>query len=89
MNAFSRTERERMKELMDKMDSNEHLQIFNIIKKYTDTYTKTQAGILVLTDNLNDECMKEINSYIIFSIDQHKRFDEDNKNRKKYERMVQ
>jgi hypothetical protein len=89
MNAFSRTERERMKELMDNMDSNEHLQIFNIIKKYTDTYTKTQAGILVLTDNLNDECMKEINAYIIFSIDQHKRFDEDNKNRKKYERMVQ
>lgn len=89
MNAFSRTERERMKELMDNMDSNEHLQIFNIIKKYTDTYTKTQAGILVLTDNLNDECMKEINSYINFSIDQHKRFDEDNKNRKKYERMVQ
>jgi hypothetical protein len=78
-----------MKDYIDKMDPNEHLQILNIIKKYTDNFTKTQTGILISTENLNDECMKEIDTYIHFSIDQRKRIDDDNKQRKTYERMVQ
>jgi hypothetical protein len=89
MNSISRIERERMKDYIDKMDPNEHSQILNIIKKYTDNFTKTQTGILISTENLNDECMKEIDTYIHFSIDQRKRIDDDNKQRKTYERMVQ
>lgn len=89
MNTFTRTERERMKDQIDKMDPNEHAQILNIVKKYTDNFTKTQAGVLVSTETLNDDCMKEIRSYIDFSIDQRKRMEEDNKQRKTYERMVQ
>ena len=78
-----------MKDYIDKMDMNEHGQILNIIKKYTDKFTKTQTGILVSTETLNDDCLKEIDSYIHFSIDQRKRLDEDNKQRKNYERIVQ
>lgn len=89
MNSFSRTDKERMKDYIDKMDTNEHGQILNIIKKYTDKFTKTQTGILVSTATLNDDCLKEIDSYIHFSIDQRKRLDEDNKQRKDYERKVQ
>jgi len=89
MNSVSRIERERMKDYIDKMDPNEHSQILNIIKKYTDNFTKTHTGILISTENLNDECMKEIDTYIHFSIDQRKRIDDDNKQRKTYERMVQ
>ena len=89
MNTFTRTERERMKDQIDKMDANEHVQILNIVKKYTDNFTKTQAGVLISTETLNDDCMKEIRAYIDFSIDQRKRIDEDNKQRKTYERMVQ
>lgn len=89
MNSFPRTDRERMKDYIDKMDPNEHAQILNIIKKYTDNFTKTQTGILISTENLNDDCMKEIDAYIHFSMDQRKRMDEDNKQRKNYERMVQ
>jgi len=89
MNSFTRTDRERMKDYIDKMDPNEHTQILNIIKKYTDNFTKTQTGILISTESLNDECMNEINSYIHFSIDQRKRIDEDNKQRKTYERLAQ
>jgi len=89
MNTIERTKKEQMKDAMDKMDTNEHSQILNIVKKYTDNFTKTQTGILISTENLNDDCLKEIDSYINFSLDQRKRIDEDNKMRKTYERMVQ
>jgi len=86
---MERTKKEQMKDAIDKMESNEHLQILNIVKKYTDNFTKTQAGVLVSTEILNEDCLKEIDAYITFSIDQRKRIDEDNKDRKTYERMVQ
>jgi hypothetical protein len=70
------------------MDTNEHVQVLAIIQKYTEQVTKTQSGILVSTDMLNDECMKEIEQYVVFSLDQRKRIDEDSKARKTYERMV-
>jgi hypothetical protein len=77
-----------MKEHLDRMETNEHNQVFSIIKKYTDQFTKTQNGVLVSTDNLNDECLQEIEKYITFCLDQRKRMDEDMKTRKTYERLV-
>jgi hypothetical protein len=77
-----------MKEQLDRMESNEHNQVFSIIKRYTDQFTKTQNGVLVSTDNLNDECLEEIEKYITFCLDQRKRMDEDMKTRKTYERLV-
>lgn len=78
-----------MKEQIDKMDNNEHCQVLNIIKKYTDNFTKMNNGILISSDVLNNECLDEISGYIHFSIDQRKRMEEDSKTRKNYERMVQ
>ena len=86
---MDRTKKEQMKEKIDRMEPNEHIQILNIVKKYTDTFTKTDTGILVSTDILPLECLQEIENYIHFSIDQRKRMDEDNKARKNYERMIQ
>lgn len=88
MNTLERSTKELMKEQIDKMESNEHSQILNIVKKYTDKFTKTQSGFLVSTEHLNDECLREIEAYIHFSMDQRKRMDEDNKTRKNYERMI-
>lgn len=70
------------------MDSSEHEQVYSIVKKYTDQFTKTQNGVLVSADNLTNECLDEIEKYITFCIDQKKRMDEDMKTRKEYERMV-
>jgi hypothetical protein len=70
------------------MDTNEHNQVFSIIKRYTDQFTKTQNGVLVSTDNLNDECLTEIDKYINFCLDQKKRMDDDLRTRKTYERLV-
>jgi len=85
---MNKQKKEWMKDQLDLMDSNQHTQIFNIVKKYTNTFTKTQSGILVSTDNLSSECLEEINNYINFSIDQKKRIEEDAKTRKTYERLI-
>ena len=86
---FSRSKKEFLKESIDKLEPNEHSQIFSIIKKFTSNYTKTQSEVLVSSDTLSDECLKEIESYIHFCVDQKKRMDDDLKTRKGYERMAQ
>jgi len=78
-----------MKERLDAMDANEHAQIFTIVRKYTDQGTRTQTGILISTDFMNDDCLAEIEAYIQFLTDQRKRMEEDTKARKSYERMIQ
>ena len=88
MNNIARSKKEWMKEQIDRMDENEHLQLFTIIRKYTDQFTKTQNGILISTDGLDDMCLTEVEKYIHFSIDQHKRMEDDMKTRKNYERMI-
>jgi hypothetical protein len=50
--------------------------------------TKTQNGILVSSDILNDETLQAVEQYVLFCLDQRKRMDEDAKTRKIYERMV-
>lgn len=87
--SFSRSKKESLKDAIDKLEANEHSQIFSIIKKYTSTFTKTQSEVLVSTNNLTDECLEEISKYIHFCVDQKKRMEEDSKTRKGYERMVQ
>lgn len=88
MNTTSRSKKEWLKEQLDSMESNEHTQIFAIIKKYTDQFTKTQNGVLISTDNLSDECLTEIEKYVVFCLEQKKRMDEDQKVRKTYERLL-
>ena len=88
MNKLSRSKKEWLKEQVARMDTNEHTQVLEIIKKYTDQYTKTQNGVLVSSDNLNDECLTEIEKYVTFCLDQRKRMEDDMKTRKNYERLV-
>jgi len=88
MNSFSRSKKEWLKDQLDRMEVNEHEQIFHIVRKYTTQVTKTETGVLVSTDVLSDECLKEIEQYIVFSLDQRTRIEEDMKTRKTYERMV-
>lgn len=88
MNSYPRSKKETLKEHLDRMEATEHLQVFNIIKKYTNQFTKTNTGVLVSTDGLNDECLTEIENYITFCLDQRKRMEDDMKTRKNYERLV-
>ena len=70
-----RQQKEKLKENLDKLDAEEHAQVFAIIKKYTDTYTKTQTGVLVSSDTLSDECLLEMEKLVKFYLDQRKTID--------------
>ena len=79
---MNRTRKEQLKEHLDRLDAHEHAQIFEVMKRYTENYTKTQNGILVSSDNLPDECLFEIEKLVFFYLDQRKRLDLDALERK-------
>ena len=79
---MNRARKEALKEQIEKLDPQEHAQILEVIKKYTDNYTKTQNGVLVSSDNLPDECIREMETMVNFYLDQRKRMDLDTANRK-------
>jgi hypothetical protein len=79
---MNRAQKEALKEKVDKLDAQEHAQIFEVIQRYTDTYTKTQNGVLVSSDSLPDECLREIEKMVLFYMDQRKRMDADSAERK-------
>ena len=83
---MNRSRKEALKERLDRLDANEHAQIFNIIKKYTDSFTKTQNGVLVSPDVLPDTCLEEMERMVAFYLDQHKQMEADEAERKTYER---
>jgi len=75
-----------LKERLDRLDANEHAQIFNVIKKYTESFTKTQSGVLISSDVLPDACLVEMEKMVTFYLDQHKQMEADEAERKTYER---
>jgi hypothetical protein len=86
---MNRSKLEQMKERLDKLDVNEHLQVYEIVKKYTENITKSPNGVFVSSEHLSQECLVEMERYVMFCIDQRKRMDEDLKMRKTYERMIE
>jgi hypothetical protein len=85
---MDRSKKEWLKEKIDGLDTNEHVQLFNIISKFTDNVTKSTNGVYVSCENLSEDCLQEIEKYVLFCIDQHKRMEEDMKTRKTYEKMI-
>lgn len=88
MSKFSRSKLEMLKEQIDKLEVNEHKQIYNIMKNSELHVTKTQNGVLVSADSLSEDTLNSVEQYVLFCLDQRKRMDEDMKTRKAYERMV-
>lgn len=75
---MNRLRKEHLKENLDKLGADEHAQIFEIIKRYTESYTKTQSGVLISSDNLPDDCIKEIEKMVQFYLDSRDRLAKDN-----------
>lgn len=69
---MKRQQKEKLKENLDRLDADEHAQIFVIIKKYTDSFTKTQNGVLISSDTLPDECLVEMEKMVAYYLDQRK-----------------
>jgi hypothetical protein len=70
-----RQQKEKLKENLDKLDAEEHAQVFAIVKKYTDNFTKTQSGVLVSSEALSDECLLEMENMVKYYLDQRKTID--------------
>jgi hypothetical protein len=77
-----------LKDQIDRLEQNEHKQVYNIMKKKSPAVTKTQNGIFVSSDTLDDETLEEVERYVLFCLDQRRRMDDDMKTRKTYERMI-
>lgn len=69
---MKRPQKEKLKENLEKLDADEHAQLFAIIRKYTDVYTKTQTGVLVSSEVLPDQCLQEMESLVAYYLDQRK-----------------
>jgi hypothetical protein len=81
---MNRLRKEQLREYIDKLDAEEHAQIFEVIKRHTTEYTRTQTGALVSSDTLPDACLLEMERMVTFYRDQHKRMDADAQERKQY-----
>lgn len=83
---MNRARKEKLREQIDKLDSQEHSQLFDVIKRYTESYTRTQTGVLVSSDVLPNECIAEIEKMVLFYVDQRKRMEADTAQRKSLEK---
>lgn len=88
MSKFSHSKLESLKDKIDKLEVNEHKQIYNIMKKNGPPVTKTQNGVLISSETLDNDTLIEVERYVLFCLDQRKRMEDDMKTRKTYERMV-
>lgn len=79
---MDRVRKEQLKEALEKLEPEEHAQIFDVIKRYTTDYTRTQSGVLVSSDALSDACLFELEALAQYYMDQRKRMDADTVNRR-------
>jgi hypothetical protein len=79
---MDRVRKEQLKEALEKLEPEEHAQIFNIIQRHTTDYTRTQNGVLVSSDTLPDACLFELEALAQYYMDQRKRMDADTANRR-------
>ena len=70
---MNRSRKERLKEQLEKLDPEEHAQLFTVIQRYTQTYTRTQTGVLVSSETLPDECLLELDRMVAYFLEQKTR----------------
>ena len=85
---MNRGQLETLRERIEGLDPHEHAQLFEVLKRYTDKYTKTQTGVLVSSDNLPQECLRELDILVSFYADQRKRMESDTLERKALSRQT-
>jgi hypothetical protein len=79
---MNRGQLERLRDRIDGLDTQEHAQLFAIIKRYTEKYTQTETGALVSSEHIPLECIQELDRMVSFFTDQRKRMDADTLERK-------
>jgi hypothetical protein len=85
---MNRAQLEALRERIESLDPQEHAQLFEVLKRYTEKYTKTQTGVLVSSDNLPPACLQEMDTLVSFYADQRKRMERDTLERKSLSRQT-
>ena len=85
---MSGTMAERLLPLLERLEQNEHEQIFKIVRKYTKEYTRSDTGVYVSSKNLPEECLAEMQRYITFCFDQRAHLEAGDVDRSKYEKLA-
>ena len=85
---MNRVQLEGLRERIDVLDPQEHAQLFEVLKRHTEKYTKTQTGVLVSSDNLPPACLQELDQLVSFYTDQRKQMESDTLERKALSRQV-
>jgi hypothetical protein len=84
---MNRAQLEGLRERIETLDPQEHAQLFEVIRRYTDKYTKTQTGVLLSSDCLPAACLQELDTMVSFYTDQRKRMETDTLERKALSRQ--
>ena len=79
---MNRSRKEKLRDQLETLDLHEHAQLFEIIKRYTSEYTRTNTGALISSESLPDPCIVEMETLVAFYLDQRKRMDADERARK-------
>jgi len=79
---MNRSRKEALKENLEKLDAGEHTQIFEIVKRNTENYTKTQNNVLISSDVLSDDALIEMEKLVAYYMDQRKTLDFNRANRR-------
>ena len=82
------TSAEKLLPLLERLEQNEHEQIFKIVRKYTDEYTRSDTGVYVSSKNLPQSCLDEMERYITFCFDQRAHLEAGDVDRSKYEKLA-
>lgn len=84
---MNRVQLEALRERIESLDPQEHAQLFEVIKRHTEKYTKTQMGVLLSSDCLSAACLQELSTMVSFYVDQRKRMESDTLERKALSRQ--
>jgi len=79
---MNRARKEKLRDQLDTLDIHEHAQVFDVIRRYTNEYTRTNNGALISSESLPDACIVEMETLVAFYLDQRKQMDADERARK-------
>ena len=79
---MNRSRKEKLKEALESLEPEEHAQVFEVIKRYTNDYTRTQTGVFISSESLSDACLVELGALVLYYTDQRKRMDAETAERK-------
>ena len=79
---MNRARKEKLRDQLETLDIHEHAQVFDVIRRSTNEYTRTNTGALISSESLPDACIVEMETLVAFYLDQRKQMDADERARK-------